>query len=203
MKVGYARVSSLDQNLDRQLIALKNEGVDKIYAEKISGKNTERPELQSMLDFIRDKDEVVVLSLDWLGRNSHDLTNIIDMIRRKGAVLNVLDLPSFSGVKDANLKALLTNLVLEIYKYTAEEERQKIRERQREGIIAAKKRGVYHGGVRLYAPDSPDGKRRYIYQQTVKMLGEGVTVSEIARTVGITRKQVYRIREYAVQTKGS
>ncbi|MCM6809234.1 recombinase family protein, partial [Pediococcus pentosaceus] len=126
MKIGYARVSTTDQNLDRQIFALKKAGVQKIFEEKISGKNTERPKLKKMLEYIHDDDVVTVISLDRLGRNSHDLTDVIDKIRRRGAVLDVLDLPTFAGVEDGNLRALLTNLVLEIYKYTAEEERQKI-----------------------------------------------------------------------------
>jgi DNA invertase Pin-like site-specific DNA recombinase len=200
IKVGYARVSSTDQNLDRQLAALKESGVEKLFAEKISGKNADRPELQRMLHFIRERDEVVVLSLDRLGRSSEDLTTIIDEIRRKGAVLNILDLPSFAGIQDPNLKALLTNLVLEIYKYTAEEERRKIRERQREGIKLAKKRGVYKGRQREYSADSHNPRKRYLYQQVIKMLRADppVTVAEIARTVGLERTQIYRIKKYAI-----
>ena len=106
MKVGYARVSTTEQNLDRQLDALKKAGVQKIFAEKISGKNVDRPQLKAMLEYIHDQDEIVVLSLDRLGRSSRDLTEIIEEVRHKGAVLNILDFPSFAGVEDQNLKAL-------------------------------------------------------------------------------------------------
>lgn len=83
--IGYARVSTQDQNLARQISALKQAGVSKIFEEKISGKNSHRPRLNSMLDYIRDDDTVVVLSLDRLGRNSDDLTKIIQSIKDRGA----------------------------------------------------------------------------------------------------------------------
>ena len=81
MKIGYARVSSIDQNLDRQISALKNAGVKQIFREKKSGKNTNRPELKKMLNYIHDDDEVIVLSLDRLGRNSQDLTNTFLLLK--------------------------------------------------------------------------------------------------------------------------
>lgn len=194
MKIGYARVSTSDQNLDRQIVTLKNSGAQKIFEEKISGKNIERPQLKALLDYIHDDDVVTVLSLDRLGRNSKDLTEVIDQIRRKGAVLDVLDLPTFAGVEDGNLRALLTNLVLEIYKYTAEEERRKILSRQRQGIKIAKKKGIYKGRKKEY---SPTGSKRFLYNDVVNGLKEGKSIAQISREVGIERIQVYRIRDYA------
>ncbi|MDM8278882.1 recombinase family protein [Ligilactobacillus aviarius] len=199
MKIGYARVSTTDQNLDRQLEQLKKVDCKKIFQEKISGKNTNRPQLQALLDFIREDDEVVVISMDRLGRNSRDISNIIEQIKQKGATINILDLPSFEGIKDHNLKNLLTNLVLEIQKYTAEQERKTILERQKQGIKLAKERGVYKGGVVQYSKDSKDPKKRLIYNTVVKMLrrkanGESITIKQIADQVGITRNTVYRIK---------
>ncbi len=147
MKVGYARVSTMEQNLNRQLEQLKKADCKKIFQEKISGKDTNRPELQKMLNFIRENDEVVIISMDRLGRNSRDISNIIEQIKQKGATINILNLPSFEGIRDRNLKNLLTNLVLEIQKYTAEQERKTILERQRQGIKLAKEKGIYKGGV--------------------------------------------------------
>lgn len=200
MKIGYARVSTTDQNLDRQLEQLQKADCKKIFQEKISGKNTNRPQLQAMLDFIREDDEVVVISMDRLGRNSRDISNIIEQIKQKGATINILNLPSFEGIKDRNLKNLLTNLVLEIQKYTAEQERKTILERQKQGIKLAKERGVYKGGVIQYSKDSKDPKRRLIYNTVVKMLerkenGEPITIKQIADQVGITRNTVYRIKK--------
>lgn len=111
-----------------------------------------------------------------------------------------MDLPSFEGIKDRNLKNLLTNLVLEIQKYTAEQERKTILERQKQGIKLAKERGVYKGGVVLYSKDSKDPKRRLIYNTVVELLrrkenGEPITIKQIADQVGITRNTVYRIKK--------
>lgn len=199
MKIGYARVSTTDQNLDRQLEQLQKADCKKIFQEKISGKNTNRPQLQVMLDFIREDDEVVVISMDRLGRNSRDISNIIEQIKQKGATINILDLPSFEGVKDRNLKNLLTNLVLEIQKYTAEQERKTILERQKQGIKLAKERGVYKGGVVQYSKDSKDPQKRLIYNTVVELLkrkenGEPIAIKQIADKVGITRNTVYRIK---------
>ena len=200
MKIGYARVSTTDQNLDRQLEQLQKAKCKKIFQEKISGKNANRPQLQAMLDFIREDDEVVVISMDRLGRNSRDISNIIEQIKQKGATINILDLPSIEGIKDHNLKNLLTNLVLEIQKYTAEQERKTILERQRQGIKLAKEKGIYKGGVIQYSKDSKDPKRRLIYHTVVEMLkrrenGEPITITEIADKVGITRNTIYRIKK--------
>ena len=200
MKIGYARVSTTDQNLDRQLEQLQKADCKKIFQEKISGKNANRPQLQAMLDFIREDDEVVVISMDRLGRNSRDISNIIEQIKQKEATINILDLPSFEGIKDRNLKNLLTNLVLEIQKYTAEQERKTTLERQKQGIKLAKERGVYKGGVVQYSKDSKDPKRRLIYNTVVELLErkikcESITITEIANQVGITRNTVYRIKK--------
>ncbi|WP_105316438.1 recombinase family protein, partial [Lactiplantibacillus plantarum] len=135
-KIGYARVSSKEQHLDRQLAALK--GVDKLFTDKLSGANTNRPELQKMLVYIREGDIVMVTELDRLGRNNQDLTKIMNSIQNKGATLDVLNLPSMTGIADPNLRQLMTNLIIELYKYQAESERKRIIERQQQGIALAK-----------------------------------------------------------------
>ena len=156
MKIGYARVSSSDQNLDRQLESLQKTGFQQIFQEKISGKNMERPELQKMLDFIRTDDVLIISSLDCLGRNSNDIKNILTTIQQKGANVDILDLPSFKGVSDPNLRNLLTNLVVELMSYVAQSEREKIRQRQREGIELAKQKGVYIGKQQEYSAHAAD-----------------------------------------------
>lgn len=195
MKIGYARVSSEDQNLARQIEALKNSGTEKIFQEKVSGKTVRnRPELQKMLKFIREKDIVTVLDLDRLGRNAQDITDTINLIQQKGATLDVLSLPSFTDIQDPNLRALLTNLVFEIYKYTAEEERRKIHARQQQGIELAKQRGEYKGRERQY---SPTGSKSYLYNGVVKMLKNGESIAQISRMTKVGRRQIYRIKAYA------
>ena len=142
-KIGYARVSSKEQHLDRQLAALKD--VDKLFTDKLSGANTNRPELQKMLAYIREGDIVMVTELDRLGRNNHDLTKIMNSIQNKGATLDVLNLPSMTGIADPNLRQLMTNLIIELYKYQAESERKRIIERQQQGIALAKRQGNIMG----------------------------------------------------------
>ncbi|TRW72969.1 recombinase family protein, partial [Lactococcus lactis] len=127
-KIGYARVSSKEQNLDRQLEALQD--VSKVFSDKASGQSTERPQLQAMLTYLREGDIVVVTELDRLGRNNKELTELMNQIQQKGATLEVLNLPSMTGIEDDNLRRLINNLMIELYKYQAESERKRIRERQ-------------------------------------------------------------------------
>lgn len=120
-RISYARVSSKDQNLSRQLEAL--EGVSKVFSDKVSGGSVERTQLQAMLNYLREGDIVVVTELDRLGRNNNDLTTIMSLIQEKGATLEVLNLPSMNGIADENLRRLINNLIIELYKYQAEAER--------------------------------------------------------------------------------
>ncbi|GAW63333.1 Sin recombinase [Ligilactobacillus acidipiscis DSM 15836] len=206
MRVGYARVSTLDQNLERQLTRLKEAGVKKIFQEKISGKNTDRPALKKMLAYIHEDDQVIVLSLDRLGRNNQDISDIIEYINHKKAVLRILNLPTFDNIQDKNLQRLMTNLVLEIYKYTAENERTQIRERQRQGIELAKQRGVYRGGIPQYTAHSTNPQKRHTYERITELLkdkdqGKKITIAEIARDNGVSRNLVYKIQKQQHNSK--
>ena len=153
-KIGYARVSSKEQNLDRQLEALQGVSVTRVFSDKASGQNADRPQLKAMLDYIRDGDIVVVTELDRLGRNNKDLTDIMNEIQQKGATLEALNLPSMSGIQDENLRRLINNLVVELYKYQAESERKRIKERQAQGIELAKKKGRYTGRKSKFQKES-------------------------------------------------
>lgn len=148
-RIGYARVSSQGQSLDRQLKAL--ESCSKVFQEKVSGKGLNRVALAEMLEYLRSGDIVVITELDRLGRNNKDLTTIMENIKSKGGTLEITSLPSFSKIEDANLQALLSNLILEIYKYQAENERKKIKERQAQGIALAKQQGKYKGRKKKFA----------------------------------------------------
>lgn len=148
-RIGYARVSSQGQSLERQLKAL--ESCSKVFQEKVSGKGLNRVALAEMLDYLRSGDIVVITELDRLGRNNKDLTTIMENIKSKGGALEITSLPSFSKIEDANLQALLSNLILEIYKYQAENERKKIKERQAQGIALAKQQGKYKGRKKKFA----------------------------------------------------
>ena len=140
-KIGYARVSSKEQNLDRQLEALQS--VSKVFSDKASGQSTERPQLQAMLDYLREGDIVIVTELDRLGRNNKDLTEIMNAIQQKGATLEVLNLPSMNGIEDENLRRLINNLVVELYKYQAESERKRIKESLKRGDSSVDFAGYY------------------------------------------------------------
>ena len=98
-----------------------------------------------MLAYIREGDIVLVTELDRLGRNNQDLTKIMNTIQNKSATLDVLNLPSMTGIADPNLRQLMTNLIIELYKYQAESERKRLIERQQQGIALAKQQGKYHG----------------------------------------------------------
>lgn len=121
----------------------------KFFCDKISGTTHKRPELQKMLEYIRENDIVVVAELDRLGRNNKDLTDIMYKIQNKGATIEVLNLPSLKGIEDTNLRRLINNLIIELYKYQAESEWKKIKERQQQGIEIAKSAGKYTGRKRL------------------------------------------------------
>jgi DNA invertase Pin-like site-specific DNA recombinase len=185
-KIGYARVSSKEQHLDRQLAALKD--VDKLFTDKLSGANTNRPELKKMLAYIREGDIVLVTELDRLGRNNQDLTRIMNTIQNKGATLDVLNLPSMTGIADPNLRQLMTNLIIELYKYQAESERKRIIERQQQGIALAKQQGKYHGRKPKYTQDDPR------LQHAFKLYEAGMSDIDVARNTGIKRTTFIRYR---------
>ena len=194
-KIGYARVSSKEQNLDRQLEALQS--VSKVFSDKASGQSTERPQLQAMLDYLREGDIVIVTELDRLGRNNKDLTEIMNAIQQKGATLEVLNLPSMNGIEDENLRRLINNLVVELYKYQAESERKRIKERQAQGIELAKKKGRFTGRKSTFQKDDPLLQRAFnLYQSKEYTLKEiehhtKIPVSTLKRYLtryGIKRK---------------
>ena len=185
-KIGYARVSSKEQNLDRQLQALQ--GVSKVFSDKVSGATTERPQLQAMLDYIREGDIVVVAELDRLGRNNKDLTQIMNIIQQKGATLEVQNLPSMNGIEDDNLRRLINNLVIELYKYQAESERNRIKERQAQGIVLAKENGKFKGGKPKFSENDPR------LQLAFKLYLDGSTEKDVERQTGINRRTFQRYR---------
>lgn len=147
----------------------------------------------------------MVLSLDRLGRNSYDLTDIIETIRHRGAQLNVLNLPSFASIEDPNLRNLITTIIVELYKYIAQEERETIKIRQQQGIEIAKRQGKYKSKIREYGPHSPNRQKRYIYKEACRLLNrkkdgdETLTKRQIARMLGIAPVTLYRIEKYQAE----
>jgi Site-specific recombinases, DNA invertase Pin homologs len=186
-RIGYARVSSTDQNLDRQLELLKN--CDKIFSDKASGKDTNRIGFQEMMNYIREDDIIVVTELKRLGRNNRELTDTMNRIQLKKATLEVLNLPALTGIGDDNLRRLLNNLIIELYKYQAEEERRYIRETQQQGIEIAKAKGKYKGGKPKYRENDPR------LQLAFKLFLAGATDKEVEQQTGINRRTFRRYRQ--------
>jgi DNA invertase Pin-like site-specific DNA recombinase len=146
-KIGYIRVSTADQNTDRQTDALKAQGVDRVFLEKISGATANRPELKAMLDYVREGDTLVIESISRLARSTRDLLRIIDELREKG-----VDLLSLKESIDTQTPQ--GRFVLSIFAALSELERDTIRERQKEGIEAARRRGKHLGRPRIIEPDN-------------------------------------------------
>ena len=176
-RVGYIRVSSFDQNPDRQLEAVS---VTRTYTDKASGKDTQRPELDRLLAYVRDGDTVVVHSMDRLARNLDDLRRIVqDLTRRSVRVEFVKEGLTFTG-EDSPMALLM----LSVMGAFAEFERALLRERQREGIALAKQRGAYRGRKRsLNMEQIGEIKRR---------IAAGEQKARVARDMGISRETVYQ-----------
>lgn len=138
MRVGYVRVSTVEQNEARQFEALEKFNIEKWYSEKVSGKDTKREQLQLMLDFVREGDEVYVMDFSRLSRSVQDLLNIVDLLNKKAVKLVSLK-------ENLDTSTPTGKLMLTVIGAIAEFERQNLLERQREGIVIAKREGKYKG----------------------------------------------------------
>ena len=179
-RIGYARVSTLDQDLGGQVARLKAEGCGVIRSEKVSGGSREgRAELATILSFLRPDDELVVTRLDRLGRDTRDVLNLIHEAEERRAFVTVLD-------PHVSTRGEMGHIVLTVLGMVAQMERRFIKERQREGIAQAKAEGVYTGG-----------KRRLDRDRIHALHAEGSGPAAIARAVGCSRMQVYRVLQEA------
>ncbi|ESY44686.1 resolvase [Mesorhizobium sp. LNJC384A00] len=175
-RIGYARVSTIDQDLDTQIAKLKAEGCAVIRSEKASGASRDgRAELATIIDFLRPGDELVVTRLDRLGRDTRDVLNLIHECEQRGAFVTVLD-------PHVSTRGEMGHIVLTVLGMVAQMERRFIKERQREGIEKAKGAGVYVGG-----------RARIDYGRVNELSRGEMGVSDIAKAVGCSRMQVYRI----------
>lgn len=176
-RIGYRRVSSITQSTERQLEGVQ---VDRVYEDKLSGKDVKRPQLQAAMDYCRDGDTLVVHSLDRLARNTEDLLRIVRELNAKGVSVEfVKNALTFRGNDDAT-----SVLILTILGAVATMERALIRERQSEGIAIAKTKGVYKGGHARLTPVQAEDLRA--------KAAAGVTKVELARAYGISRETVYQ-----------
>lgn len=179
--VGYARVSSADQNLARQLEQLKSENTDKIFEDKASGATTKRPAFQQMMEYVREGDTIVVCSMDRLARNLTDLLNTTKELQAKGVSIRFL---KESILLDASgSDATMTKLLMSMLGAVAEFERSMIRERQREGIELAKKRGVYKGRKPTDVA---------VIEKAREKINLGIPLAKVARDAGLARSTLYR-----------
>ena len=196
MIVGYARVSSVDQNLERQLENLKTFGAEKIFTEKQSGQSIEnRPVFQEALNFVRMGDRFVVESIDRLGRNYDEVINTVNYLKEKEVQLMITSLPMMNEViGNPLLDKFMKDLIVQILAMVSEQERNESKRRQAQGIKIAKEQGVYKGRPLLYSPNAKDPQKRIIYHRVVEMLEQGNAISKIAKEVNITRQTVYRIK---------
>ena len=175
-RVGYIRVSSLDQNTDRQL-----EGVnlDKVFTDKASGKDTARPQLQAAFEYLREGDLLLVHSMDRLARSVDDLRRLVLDLTKKGVhVQFVKENLTFTGEDSP-----MSNLLLSLLGAVAEFERSMIRERQREGIALAKKAGVYKGRKPSLTPMQ--------IAEIRKRVAAGEKKTELSAEYGISRQTLY------------
>lgn len=186
MKIGYRRVSSIDQNLDRQDLG----HLDKVFEEKLSGSSAKhRPELQAMIDFAREGDEVIVWSIDRMARDLRDLQAILHaLLEKQVSITFISENLTFSATNNDPFAKLQLHLMGAF----AEFERSIIRKRQAEGIAKAKARGVYKG--RKVSID---------YQKVMQLKNEGLGPTKIAAAMGISRVSVYRALKIVEAANGN
>jgi len=185
-RIGYIRVSTLDQHTERQLESIE---FDKTFTDKASGKDTKRPQLDQLMSFVRSGDTVFVHSMDRLARNLDDLRRIVQTLTGKGVRIEfVKEHLTFTGEDSP-----MANLMLSVMGAFAEFERALIKERQREGIAQAKKRGAFKG------------RRKSLSQAAVaelrQQIAAGMSKAQVAREFGISRETLYKYLKEAEGTQ--
>lgn len=189
MKIGYARVSTVDQNEARQMEALREDVVDRIYMDKKSGKDFNRPEYQKMISELHKGDVLVIHSIDRLGRNYEEIiTEWRKITKEIEADIIVQDMPLLNTSQNKDLTGtLIADIVLQLLSYVAQRERENIRQRQKEGIAIAKARGKYKGR----AKKEIDKK---LFEDTKARWQNGeITKIQFAEIIGVSRGTLYKI----------
>lgn len=192
MIYGYVRVSTKEQNEDRQMIAMREFGAEKVYMDKQSGKDFNRPEYRKLMRKLKREDTLVIKSIDRLGRNYDEiLVQWRTITKDKGAAIVVLDMPLLDtrGHKDL-IGRLIADIVLQLLSYVAQTEREMIRQRQREGIDAAISRGVKFGRERLPIPEGFD-------EQAKAFAAGEISARAAAAKLGVSHNTVLRWLEAA------
>ena len=191
---GYVRVSSRDQNEDRQLDALRGMEIEErnIFIDKQSGKDFERPQYKRLVWKVRREDLICIKSIDRLGRNYTEIQEQWRYLtKEKGADIVVLDMPLLDTRRGKDLMGtFLSDIVLQVLSFAAENERTNIRQRQAEGIAAAKARGVRFGRPQIIMPE-------YFGKTVRSWERKEITVEEAVRRCGVSESTFYRrLREY-------
>ena len=186
---GYVRVSSRDQNEDRQMIAMSEAGVSEkhIFLDKQSGKNFDRPQYLKMFKRLKQGDLLYVMSIDRLGRDYEEIQNQWRILtKEKGIDIVVLDMPLLDTRRGKDLVGtFLSDVVLQVLSFVAENERHNIRQRQAEGIRAAKKRGVKFGRPSIPIPEN--------FEEMVRKWEEGeIGIFDVLEQSGLSRGTFYR-----------
>ena len=193
MIIGYARVSTIDQNLDRQIDAFNKFGVEKIYSDKMSGKNFERDNYNKMIDNLIAGDVLVIKSIDRLGRNYDMIINEWRKITNELQVdIVVLDMPLLdTRDKEKGLTGkFISDIVLQILSYVAETERNNIKQRQAEGIRIAKEKGKHLGRPKQEIPNN-------LAEIADKYFNREITLSEALKQTNMKRSSFYTHTNYA------
>lgn len=191
---GYVRVSSLDQNEDRQLVEMKKVNIlsQNIYIDKQSGKNFERPEYKRLVGILKEGDLVYVLSIDRLGRNYEEIQEQWRILTKEKKIdICVIDMPLLDTRNGRDLMGtFIADLVLQILSFVAQSERENIRKRQEQGIAAAKAKGVKFGRPEVPVPDD--------FGKIIKDWDKGkISLSEALKKSNMTKTTFYRkVREY-------
>lgn len=172
MNLAYVRVSTLEQNEERQIEALKKFNIEKWFTEKVSGKNMDRPKLQEMLDFCREGDTIYIHDFSRLARSTKDLLDIVERLKEKGVHL----VSNKENIDSSTPQGkLMLTMIAAIYEF----ERENMLERQREGIAIAKREGKFKGRKPLELDDFDKYYELYVSRQ--------ITKSEMARKLNISR----------------
>jgi DNA invertase Pin-like site-specific DNA recombinase len=184
-RIGYIRVSTVDQNTERQLDGIK---LDKTFLDKASGKDTNRPQLELMMSFVRSGDTLIVHSMDRLARDQNDLHRIVQILTGKGIRIEFIkEHLTFTG-DDSPISKLMLSVMGAVHEF----ERALIKERQLEGIALAKKRGVFRGRKKSLSQSAVVELRQKITN--------GMSKSQVAREFGISRQTLYQYLRGAEST---
>ena len=178
MLVGYVRVSTVEQNEERQIVELRNNSVEKFFVDKVSAKSAKRPKFDEMMNFLREGDELIVSEFSRLARSTKDLLNIVETLTEKGVKVRSLK-------EQVDFSTPQGKFMLTIFGAIAEFERELILQRQREGIKLAQAAGKYKGRHEKKCPKDFDYYKQAYYNRTM-------TVTEIAKRYKVSRPTVYK-----------